>query len=476
MAVDEEQARRLSEYIERHVESRLRDLLPQYGEARASTEPEQRHVAVSAFQPSRPLMDTKLGKPAEFSGKGWEDFAFKFESYLTMLDPGMTAWLRQVKADTATTYPLSNMSDTEKQRAARAYFALVMLCKDAPLGVVRLAEHANGVEAYRLLTRRYDPRGKSRGLARLAKLISPSFPSEPAKFLHALAQWERDIQEYEVAAHNVLPEEIKCAVIVDKSPEEVRTYLLIHCGEGTSYGVLRLKLEEYVQAVQVTQNTTTPMDVDYVGKGHKQWKGKTGKGKDGGKGKGKTNKGETSKGDTRQKKGQEKGSVPNGKAKFAGICYVCGKQGHRASECRKRAQVNEVSDAAQGASQASSSTSPSPAIVATLMQDRAWICEVAVDHACTNLFLGAVEKDVVHDTKQHKILIDSGAVVSVCGVDDFPSYKLRPSTFKHRLVSAQGLHLKTYGEKHVHLTSGGVLFEVRFVVCEARRPIISGNT
>eukprot|EP00971_Amphidinium_carterae_P005032 100805-Amphidinium_carterae.2 len=211
---EEEQARRVSEYIERHVENRLRELLPLYGEARAGAEPD---VAAPVVHTSRPLMDTKLGKPAEFSGKGWEDFAFKFESYLTMLDPGMTAWLRQVKADTSTTYPLTSMTAAERQRAAQAYYALVMLCKEAPLGVVRLAEHANGVEAYRLLMRRYDPRGKSRGLARLAKLISPSFASEPAKFLDALAQWEREIQEYEVAARNVLPEEIKCAVIVEGS-------------------------------------------------------------------------------------------------------------------------------------------------------------------------------------------------------------------------------------------------------------------
>eukprot|EP00971_Amphidinium_carterae_P005031 100805-Amphidinium_carterae.1 len=216
------------------------------------------------------------------------------------------------------------------------------------------------------------------------------------------------------------------------------------------------------------------MDVDYVGKGDKRNnKGKDGKGKDG-KGQGKSSKNDASKGE-RQKKGQEKGgSTHGGKARFSGLCYVCGKAGHKASECKKRAQVNEVSD--EHAQQASSSTSPSPAIVATLMQDSGWICEVTMALALMNAPLCAVEHHTDTHAKEHKILVDSGAVVSVCGIDDFPMHTLRPSTFKHRLVSAQGLSLKTYGEKHVRLTASGVLFEVRFVVCEARRPIISGNT
>eukprot|EP00971_Amphidinium_carterae_P348905 6490736-Amphidinium_carterae.1 len=77
---------------------------------------------------------------------------------------------------------------------------------------VRLAGGQNGFETWRFLVRRYDPRNKTKGQARLAKVLNPLFPSDLSNLRDALSAWDIEVRDYKKRAGRDLPEE----------PEEVK--------------------------------------------------------------------------------------------------------------------------------------------------------------------------------------------------------------------------------------------------------------
>eukprot|EP00971_Amphidinium_carterae_P350070 6491364-Amphidinium_carterae.4 len=361
------------------------------------------------------------------------------ESYLCALDPSMGPLIQRVSADVTTERPLATQTDQERALSSQIYFAFAMVCKDQALSLVRLAERPNGLEAYRLLLRRYDPQTKTRGLGRLIKIVSPSWQSDA--LLDSIICWEREIQEYEALTRDVLSDSVKCAVLTETSPEDVKSYLLLNAGTDLDYQRLSSGRTKAMGAKGRT----------FAGKSKNKGKNKN---KDKGKGQG-------TKGD--------KNAWPEA---FSGYCRACGKWGHKAANCRssaanaggkgKKGGVNAVAgeETEIGAGAApSSSTSMVGAIV---LEDSypdveaGWISAV-----CTTLPLQSV-------------LVDSGAVVHVCGLEHFKQYKLQ-SLRKDMptLLSAQGVPLRCYGRRRVELNVDQISISVPFVVCDVMRPILS---
>ena len=127
--------------------------------------------------------------------------------------------------------------------------------------------------------------------------------------------FERLVGEYETSSGEALGVQVKCAVLLERVPPELRTHLLLTCGSRPDYAIMRQTMECYSVARRSWQpgHSTTmgeaPMEIDAVhgdkGKIGKRAKGK--KGKDKGKGK---------------HKGKYESS-----SNFEGCCGHCGKWG-----------------------------------------------------------------------------------------------------------------------------------------------------
>eukprot|EP00971_Amphidinium_carterae_P351400 6492093-Amphidinium_carterae.1 len=396
--------------VDVQVEQRLRDIQARPG-------------------PSR-LFDTKLGKPPEFSGsvEKFDEFRFKLESYLCALDPALRTLLHQVSVDVERERKLADLTDQEKNLSTQMYYALAMVCKDSALSLVRLAEGNNGLEAYRLLLRRCDPQTETRGLVRLSRIVNPQWQAE--SLLDSIIQWEREIQEYESLTREVLPDSVKCAVLTEKSPEDVKTYLLLNAGANLDYSRLRLTLESYLQA-RPQQDEPKPMEIDAI------TKGKWGKGR--GKGKDYPGKGGKEKGKDKYQNGYQSGKGDKGKqtAQFPGYCRKCGKWGHKAVECRSgspnnkggKKGVNAVTDQPP---EPDPNTSMVGAItLQELLPNGGWIGAVTSSTSCA-------------------LLVDSGAVVHVCGPNHYDEFETQPFNYRMpTLLSAQGRPIACYGRKRV---------------------------
>ena len=118
---------------------------------------------------------------------------------------------------------------------------LAVMTKGPALAIVRQAEISgggpNGLEAWRLLVRRYEPEASTRTLG-LQQILNPvPFPDNVTGFEEALSKWELTISRWESSSHDALNEGVKIALLLKMVPEPLRENL--HLQGHTMYGVAR---------------------------------------------------------------------------------------------------------------------------------------------------------------------------------------------------------------------------------------------
>eukprot|EP00971_Amphidinium_carterae_P329961 6462776-Amphidinium_carterae.1 len=89
---------------------------------------------------------------------------------------------------------------------------------------------------------------------------------QPEQFHAALLRWEEKIRRYEEfpgAEQAVFDESLKKAILLQKAPPEMQTYLRVYVTDGTSYPLLRDKVEHYLRGMRkwnLADTTPVPMD------------------------------------------------------------------------------------------------------------------------------------------------------------------------------------------------------------------------
>ena len=203
---------------------------------------------------------------------------------------------------------------------AQLRYLLVMMTSGLALQIIR--RQPNVVQAFRDFVLRYNLRSKERSLAQLQEIMHFDFGQEPAGVTDRMILFERLVGEYETSSGEALGVQVKCAVLLDRVPPELRTHLLLTCGSRPDYTIMRQRVESYSAARRSWQPSHStpvgeaPMEIDAV------YGDKSKKGKDKGKGK---------------HKGKHESSP-----KFEGFCGHCGKWGHKQKDCRyKNTDVDE---------------------------------------------------------------------------------------------------------------------------------------
>ena len=109
--------------------------------------------------------------------------------------------------------------------ARHMYSLLIHRCEGRALAIVRGAPDHNGLEAWRLLHEWYQPKTRSRCLALLNEILGWDFGTKE-QFLHRMKDWEEcDARVQQNCKCAPLHEEVLVAVLISRSPKEVRTYL-----------------------------------------------------------------------------------------------------------------------------------------------------------------------------------------------------------------------------------------------------------
>ena len=151
---------------------------------------------------------------------------------------------------------------------------LIHLCEGRALAIVGGAPYHNGPEAWRLFHEWNQPKTRSRELALLNESLGWDFGSKE-QFLQRTKDWENATLDNNRTSSAPLQEEVLVAVLISRSPKEVRTYLHVEVREETAnLGRVRQLLYDYKRAGKAwkapcTEDTTetnpsnvVPMDVD----------------------------------------------------------------------------------------------------------------------------------------------------------------------------------------------------------------------
>jgi hypothetical protein len=454
-------------------------------------EAEARGAAAGQRAEPRVGVDTRsLGKPQAFDGSDarWRDWSVVFKSYATLVNPALTVAMRE--AEVSDTPALRELEPTEARRIAAAdlYHLLLHLTTGPALDRVVNAGESEGLEAWRSLTMRYNPRLRSRAAGQLMELLKWDFSGE---VMARIESFERAIATYQGAANEVLSDNLKIGIVLNRIADtELATHLVFHADRLNTWGLFRAEVVNIARARAVAAGTyptlanpagAAPMEVDAVTKGK-------------GKGKGKSGEGETRscfncgrKGhlakDCRQKdagkdKEKDKNAGKSGDKKNV-KCHKCGKTGHLARDCSSKA-VNEVS--AESGQQADQPEAE--AAIGSL-----WITSVEVDgyesyhderlqDACGECAEpeGPYDYEIMAlDGRPDTITfgVDSGAAVTVVTEDEASDYPRLTYKDGPVLRDCQGNQVKNLGAKHLAIKSKTGVNFARVTVAKVKKNLLA---
>ena len=150
------------------------------------------------------VVDTRLlGRPSTFGGAEaeWSDWSFSMRAYGAAIDAAFPGAMEVASRATAPVL-VTTLGVPEQNVARQLFFMLAMMTKGPALAIVRQAEISgrgpNGLEAWRLLVRRYEPEASTRTLGLLQQILNPvPFPDNVTGFEEALSKWELTISRWE---------------------------------------------------------------------------------------------------------------------------------------------------------------------------------------------------------------------------------------------------------------------------------------
>ena len=98
---------------------------------------------------------------------------------------------------------------------AQLRYLLVMLTSGPALQIIQ--QQPSGVQAFRDLARRYNPRLQARFLAQLQEIMHFDFGQEPAGVTDRMVVFERLVGEYETSSREALGAQNNCTVLLENA-------------------------------------------------------------------------------------------------------------------------------------------------------------------------------------------------------------------------------------------------------------------
>ena len=327
-----------------------------------------------------------IGRPITFKGEEskYAEWKAKLLAYLRVTNPKSDSWIQwsSKRQKVITVEDVDEEFETETQEVkefAVKFYAILMSCtEDDAFRICHSVTDGNGLEAMRLLMKRYEPRTPGTKRALLKAVINNPPSKKPEDIEKNLMHVEELIKKYEVLGGDPLPEDLRVTVIIDLCTKDLKEHLELITRE-MKYKEVRDEIMSYVERKRDMFGVQLKaMEVDNHEESEATWwggredyeeemywdqesysevaqlgyKGKGPRYDYGFKGKGYT-KGDKGGG----KKGLGKGfGKDKGKGKgggFQGYCHWCGEWGHSQSRCKWKDEYMEGLRKAQGSEKGS---------------------------------------------------------------------------------------------------------------------------
>ena len=352
-------------------------------------------IVQSSNRPQNTLTDTRgIGKPVNFKGDEakYAEWKAKLMAYLRTSEPRSVEWISWANEKTSaiTDDDIDDEYKTDSQvvkdYSVKLYSTLMSCTEEDAFRICHSVKDGSGLEALRLLMKRYEPRTPGTKRALLKAVINNPQAKKPDDIEKNLMHVEELMKKYETMSGEALPEDLRATVIIDLCTKDLKEHLELST-KDMKYREIRDEITGYVERKRDQFGSQLKaMEVDsheevwrpecettwwgghggwnqdeqnsweecaggdicpfqtYYGKGKGKGKGGKGgewQGKSGWqeKGKGKGGKG----GDWQGGKGSwnEKGKGKGKGGGFQGNCHWCAEWGHSQSRCRAKDEYME---------------------------------------------------------------------------------------------------------------------------------------
>ena len=319
-----------------------------------------------------------VGRPIAFKGeeRKYPEWKAKLMAYLRVSQREADQWVQWASIETSEVNDQSilnhfgqDVGRAVSEFATKLYSTLMSCAEEDAFRICHSVKNGNGLEAMRLLVKRFEPRTPGTKRAVLKSIINNPAARKTEDMEANLMKVEELIKKYEHLSTETLPQDLKVTVIIDLCVKELKEHLELITRDLT-YQEVREEILSYVERKRETFGVQLKaMEIDnYERTGYwgevedGQWdengchecedhgemysfqKGYKGKGK------GKSNYNTWGKGGSWNTKGGEwkgkgKGQDFKGKGKggggFQGTCFFCGEFGHSQSRCKEKDKYME---------------------------------------------------------------------------------------------------------------------------------------
>ena len=326
-------------------------------------------AAMTAQQHTGGKVDTKaIGSPPEWNSNqdegGFVEWHIKIKAWLANHDSRAQRWLNAARdADElieTDDLDVQHFNDESERGALKRfngmlYNILVTKLRGEAFNIASSVRDACGLEAWRLVMKRYEPRTPGTKRALLKVLFNMKAARKVEEIERNLLRVEEIYSRYETMTKEKMQEDIKTVIMTELCTPELKEYLEFN-NRDVSYKDTREAIMAYVErkrkdpltAMEVGNHECEPewwsgTEDDYQYQDFENchnevnYNGYAGKGKGlnwttKGKGKG-LYKGSAKGGVYQKGGGKDKGKGKGKKGAFQGECHWCGKWGHTASRC-----------------------------------------------------------------------------------------------------------------------------------------------
>ena len=230
------------------------------------TEPRSGDVAAQMQQNMLRMVDIKgLAKLVPFSGaeEDWPEWHFRTKALGPLL--GLAGIMKI--AETAVADPDEEAWNLQDKVASQLLWSILsQTLRGRAYLILRMVPEGHGATVWFRVYQDYQmPKQIPRQMAMLVGLLEPRFGAEIAGFLDKFLSWERRIADLQAHDGIVLPESVRCAVLMTKSPKAIRRFLENQAViVQTSYSAMRQALQLYLYRNRSfdSEGTTQAMEVD----------------------------------------------------------------------------------------------------------------------------------------------------------------------------------------------------------------------
>ena len=253
------------------------------------------------------LNERRFRDVGKFSGDEgtWSEWSLKFRATIKECDVALFQALElagESEIEVTKAHVESISMDRPLEKSAMLYNRLIHLLGGPALMLHQSVVEENGLEAWRLLRKRYDPKTTLRNLQLWLKIMNPGKVKKSQDFLVQVNRWESWVNTLKRDYQQDVAETARVGLLIMMAPDELQGTILEHADRLQNYVQVKEKMVMLLDA-RCRLHDPNAMDVGYAGEDSHCWS-------------------------ESGMENQDIGAVGRGDH-----CYRCGGLGHIANDC-----------------------------------------------------------------------------------------------------------------------------------------------